>query len=173
MPTQTITLIPKTLYFFIPAGIANMAPVIFRNINFLNYSINEKLFGSHKTYRGIFFGIILAIFATFLQFLLTNFNFSLINYTTSNFILIGFLLGFGAMLGDLVKSFFKRRLSIKPGNSFIPFDQLDWIIGAIIFTFPLINYSILQILFLLIVYGLLHPLINLMGYVLKIKKNRF
>ena len=163
----------KTSYFFLPAGIANMSPVLFKNINFLNHPINKKLFGSHKTYRGIFFGVILAIFISFLQFLLTNFNLSLIHYTKFNFLFVGFLLGAGAMLGDLIKSFFKRRLSIKPGSSFIPFDQLDWILGAIILTFPLIKYSLIQLTSLIIIYGLLHPLINLLGYILKLKKNKF
>lgn len=174
MPSQTLILILKTLYFFLPAAFANMAPVLFKNIPIFNKPINIKLFGSHKTYRGFFFGIILAIAVSFLQFLISPYaNLSLIQYTTNNFLLIGFLLGAGAITGDLVKSFFKRRLNIKPGNSFIPFDQIDWIIGAIIFTFPIIIYSLIQILSLLIICGLLHPLTNLLGYALKIKKNKF
>ena len=168
-----LPLILKTIYFFLPAAFANMAPVLFKNINFLNKPINKRLFGSHKTYRGFFFGIILAIALSFIQLLLNNFNFSIIQYTATNFLLFGFLLGFGAMLGDLAKSFFKRRIGIKPGKSLILFDQLDWIIGAIILTFPIINYSLIQILSLLVIYGSLHPLINLLGYILKIKRNKF
>jgi CDP-diglyceride synthetase len=37
------------------------------------------------------------------------------------------------MTGDAVKSFFKRRLGITPGKSWFPFDQLDFVLGAILF----------------------------------------
>lgn len=38
---------------------------------------------------------------------------------------------FGAMAGDLVKSFFKRRLKVGNGDSFIPWDQLDLAAGSL------------------------------------------
>ena len=45
---------------------------------------------------------------------------------------IGLLLGSGALIGDAVKSFFKRKEGIKPGNRFIPWDQLDYSIGSLV-----------------------------------------
>jgi CDP-2,3-bis-(O-geranylgeranyl)-sn-glycerol synthase len=45
---------------------------------------------------------------------------------------LGFLLGLGAMAGDAAKSFFKRRLGIAPGHPWIPFDQIDFQIGALL-----------------------------------------
>ncbi|MEM3153941.1 MAG: CDP-archaeol synthase, partial [Candidatus Woesearchaeota archaeon] len=39
--------------------------------------------------------------------------------------------GIGALLGDSIKSFFKRRLGILPGRPWIPFDQVDYAIGAL------------------------------------------
>ena len=36
------------------------------------------------------------------------------------------------MAGDSVKSFFKRRLKISPGQQWIPFDQLDFILGGLL-----------------------------------------
>jgi len=65
---------------------------------------------------------------------------SLVDY--SNWLLFGFLMGFGALLGDMTKSFFKRRLGYAPGKPFIPFDQLDFVVGALLFTYPLVKLPI-------------------------------
>jgi CDP-2,3-bis-(O-geranylgeranyl)-sn-glycerol synthase len=44
--------------------------------------------------------------------------------------------GLGAMADDSAKSFFKRRLGIPPGSPRIPFDQLDFVLRALIFVAP-------------------------------------
>ena len=36
----------------------------------------------------------------------------------------------GASFGTIVNSFVKRKLNIKPGGNFFPFDQIDFILGA-------------------------------------------
>ncbi|MEK6921611.1 MAG: CDP-archaeol synthase, partial [Nanoarchaeota archaeon] len=67
--TSTIQFLLTCFYVIIPAAIANMMPVFVRSINFLNVSVdfdkkwfdNKPIFGNHKTYRGFFFGAILAI----------------------------------------------------------------------------------------------------------------
>jgi hypothetical protein len=45
-------------------------------------------------------------------------------------LLPGLLMGLGAGIGDAVKSFFKRRIDIEPGESWPVFDQLDFFLGA-------------------------------------------
>ena len=42
-------------------------------------------------------------------------------------------MGLGAGVGDAVKSFFKRRVGIAPGSSWLFFDQLDFFVGAYAF----------------------------------------
>ena len=172
----------KIIWFFLPAAIANMSPVLFKWINFLNYPIDlnktflkKPIFGKNKTFRGFFFGIIMAILFAYIQVLLYPISkpISLINYNQINFILLGFLLGFGALFGDLIKSFIKRQLNIEPGKSLVPLDQIDWIIGSIVFIFAYIQLSSIQIITAVIMLGLLHPVINILGYLLKIKKNKF
>jgi CDP-2,3-bis-(O-geranylgeranyl)-sn-glycerol synthase len=172
----------KIFWFFLPAGIANMSPVLFKWLNFLNYPVdfgkklNKKpILGKNKTFRGLITGVLMSIIFTYIQILLyPNTKYiSLINYSETNFIFLGFLLGFGALFGDLTKSFFKRQLNIKPGKSWIIFDQLDWIIGAIVFTIFYIKLSVAQILIAIILFGILHPIVNLIGYLIKIKKNKF
>ena len=46
-----------------------------------------------------------------------------------------FALCFGALLGDIVESFFKRRLGKNRGEDWLVFDQLDFIIGALVLSF--------------------------------------
>ena len=159
-----------------------MSPVIFKFINFLNYPVdfnkrirNRLIFGQNKTYRGLFLGIVASVLFVFLQTLVYSKaqSISLINYSSVNFWVLGFLLGFGALFGDLIKSFFKRQFDISPGKPWIPFDQLDWILGAIMFVYFYVPLSLKQIAVIIIVFGILHPAINLLGYYLNIKKNKF
>ena len=173
----------KTFWFLLPAGIANMSPVLFKWVPFLNFPVDfnfvykgEPLFGKNKTYRGFVFGIIMAIFVIYLQTVsYSSFTkeISFIDYSNVNIFLLGFLFGFGALMGDLVKSFFKRRLNIKSGNTWIFFDQVDWIIGSLIFVSFYINISLKQVIISVILFGIIHPIINILGYFLKIKKNKF
>ncbi len=51
-------------------------------------------------------------------------------------VLVGGFLATGALIGDIGKSFIKRRLGKKPGTMFQPWDGIDYMIGAIIFILP-------------------------------------
>jgi len=53
--------------------------------------------------------------------------------TPAHPLLPGFLMALGALVGDSVKSFFKRRVDIAPGESWLFFDQLDFFLGASLF----------------------------------------
>ena len=128
----------KSVYLLIPAYFANMAPPLAKKLGwleFLNVSVDKgrvfsdkrPLFGKNKTYRGFVVGIIGGIIGAYLQmFLLRVPFFNSITLNTELYsshitvIIIGMLLGFGAIAGDLIKSFFKRRLSFNSGESFVP-----------------------------------------------------
>jgi len=166
-------IILEIIWFFLPAYAANMAASIFK-LKFLNFPISEKIFGSHKTYRGFLIGLISALIIVSIQKLLFSFDFfqkiSYLNYA-KNFLLIGFLLGSGALFGDLIKSFFKRRLKIPPGEKWIPFDQIDYTLGALIFISFLWRPSLIFILSAIILNFFLHILINHLGFWLGIRKS--
>lgn len=173
----------QCFYFILPAYFANMAPVIlknfFRKLAFpidLNKKINNKpIFGINKTYRGVIFGIIFAIFITFLQYILYKnnifFDISIVDY--SNWLLLGFLLGFGAIIGDLMESFVKRRLNYPPGKPFVPFDQLDFVIGALIFVAPIVILSISKIITILLLTFVLHILINHIAFYTNVRQEKW
>ena len=42
---------------------------------------------------------------------------------------------FGALFGDITESYFKRRVGRGRGQNWIPFDQLDFILGVLFFSF--------------------------------------
>ncbi|MBD3304465.1 CDP-archaeol synthase [Candidatus Woesearchaeota archaeon] len=177
-----IQLILQVFWFFLPAGIANMAPVLFKWVPFLDYPVdfnvklrNKPLFGRNKTFRGFAASIILAIIIVYIQKTLyarTEYL-AFVDYSAVNVLLLGFLMGFGALLGDLVESFFKRRLSIAPGKNWVPFDQIDWILGAVACVYFYVDISWSLVLAAFVIFGLLHPVINLVGYFLHFKKKRF
>ena len=172
----------KTLWTFLPAAFANMAPVIFNRLPFLNFPLdfnytlhNKPIFGQNKTWRGYFVGIIFAIIITYFQkaFYPETTFLCAFDYSQINVLWFGFLSGFGALLGDTIKSFFKRRININPGESWIPFDQIDWIIGANIFISFYIFLDFKYILTSFIILSLLHPVINMVGFKLRLKDGRF
>ncbi len=172
-----IELILKAIYFFLPAFIANSVPVYAHHFNWLpNFAkpidfgkkINKKrILGDNKTFRGFIIGIISSFLVGILQFTLFN-NFQFIKdiSLTNNYQYLFFSIslavfqGFGALVGDSIKSFIKRQFDIAPGKPWIGPDQIDYIIGGIIFSLPfvLINYDIM--LTLLIVGTILHFLSN-------------
>ncbi len=175
----------EIIWLLLPAGAANIAPVLARKINFLNYPIDagknlfgQRIFGENKTWRGFFFGILAALAVAAWQqhayiYSIVAKSISLFDYTAVNIYLLGFLFGFGALFGDLIKSFIKRRCGIAPGARWIPFDQIDWIIGALAFSNYFFDLTIVICLSALVVGGLLHLFINIIGYWLRIKVNKF
>ena len=182
MPESLSIFILKCFYLLLPAYFANMAPVIVKGIGLFKFPIdfnkkigNKPVLGSHKTFRGLIFGVIFAIIAAYLQFLLYNRGFfagiSFINY--QNWLLFGFLMGLGALTGDAAKSFFKRRLGIKPGEKFIPFDQTDFVVGALVFIMPIFDLTLKIFFASLILSFVLHIMVNHTAFYLKIRNEKW
>ena len=177
-------MILESLYLILPGVFANMAPVLFKRVNFLNYPVDfnkrlrgKPIFGKNKTYRGFFFGIAFAIVIAYLQRYLYTTQYlreiSLINYGEVNPITLGSLMGFGVLFGDLVKSFFKRRLNISAGARWFPFDQLDALIGGLLFMSIIYIPPIAVTVFLLFTVPFIHVIINHIGFYLGLKETRW
>ena len=163
------------LYFFLPAYIANMMPVFVKKIPLFDFPIWESKLGSHKTWRGLFFGTLGSGLVFWVQQVLYKHGFqslALIDYSDFT-VLFGFLLGLGALLGDLVKSYYKRKADIAPGQPWIPFDQIDFVIGALVVGFLVYVPPIEVVLVLLVVSPVLHLLVNYIGYLLGINKKKW
>jgi len=143
----------QVIYFMLPGILANVAPVIVRKIPF-DKPINSELFGKNKTWRGFLAGVLIALLVVIIQGELYKSSFrslSIINYSAINLPLAGIILGLGIMLGDLIKSYFKRRAGIKEGKNFFPWDQMDSLIGGLlaISIFVLPSWPVIPIMVML------------------------
>ena len=168
-------LILKSLYFFLPAYFANMTPVFVRKIPFLDGPINKKLFGKNKTWRGVLAATIVGGLVFWLQQLAYSAGFvdlALIDYADFG-VSFGFLLGLGAIIGDLVKSYYKRKAEIPPGERWPGFDQLDFVIGGLTLGFFVYVPAAEVMLILIIASPLLHIAANHIGYWLGMREKKF
>lgn len=156
---QSVSLILETIWLLLPAGAANIAPVIAAKFNWappLGKPILPRFLGAHKTWRGLFFGLTFG---------------SVTGLLLGQGFVYGAALGFGALLGDSVKSFFKRRLNIPPGKPWPVFDQVDFVIGALIIASLFFSLTFIHITSAIIIFGLLSWLCSYVGLKLKIKIN--
>jgi len=127
-PSVSWSRVARLIYFMAPAYVANMAPVFIRYWTGWNRPISERWLGSHKTVMGFGAGVLAAVLVTFAQSRLA-WEGGLLVY--DHWIELGLRFGGGAMTGDSLKSFVKRRVGIAPGAPWIPWDQLDFVVGAL------------------------------------------
>ncbi len=152
-----------------------MAPVLFKKLPFFNISISEKLFGKNKTWRGLIIAPLIGMLIFWLQKIAFNAGFTelaIIDYAHFS-VWLGFLLGFGAIIGDLIESYYKRKANIPPGEKWIPFDQLDFVIGGLLFSFFMYVPKAEVMLVLVVGSPLLHIAVNHIGYWLGVNKSKF
>jgi CDP-2,3-bis-(O-geranylgeranyl)-sn-glycerol synthase len=175
-------------WFFIPAGIANATPIFLAKtpgLTSFTYPVDgghsfrgQRIFGDHKTWRGVVGGILAAIIVVLLQVLAYNHSSWVreismqVDYPSIAYITLGFLLGFGALLGDMVKSFVKRQLNVAPGTSWFPFDQLDYIFGALVLSSLMVHLSAIQYLWVFVIWFALHILVSYLGYISHFKDSK-
>ena len=151
-----------------------MFPSLAKNLPFLNKPVWENGLGKNKTWRGVLIATLTGGLIFWLQKIayLKGFTaWAIIDYSGFS-LLLGFLMGFGAIFGDLVESYYKRKAEIAPGKPWIPFDQLDFVIGALVLSFFVYVPKASVILILLLASPLLHILFNRIGYWLKLQNNK-
>ena len=123
----------QLLYFMAPAYVANMSAPLVKYSRGWNRPISPRWLGSHKTVLGFAAGLLGALATTLVQHLIGG-KTGIVDY--GRWVELGLRFGLGAMAGDCVKSFFKRRRRIPPGQPWIPFDQLDFVLGALVLVGP-------------------------------------
>jgi len=150
----------ETIYIYFPAYIANATPVVMTGGGPLDggrtFVDGEPLFGDHKTVRGTFSGLAAGILIGILQGQFTR----------------GVLLSFGAILGDLIVSFFKRRLKLKPGAMFPIADQMSFIVLAVLLVSLVPPAPTLDRVWAILLATLpIHYLSNVVAWMLKLKRS--
>lgn len=120
----------------LPAYVANMSPPFVRYWGGWNRPISRRWLGDHKTVLGFCAGLTTAVAVTYLQFKL-DWRGGLVPYY--RWPVLGLAFGFGAMAGDSLKSLVKRWRGIPPGQAWVPMDQLDFVVGALLMVSPCVN----------------------------------
>jgi CDP-2,3-bis-(O-geranylgeranyl)-sn-glycerol synthase len=166
---ELIQVVIEALKFIFPAYCANAVPVIVgggRPMDFgRNFLDGKPLLGKNKTFRGFFSGLAVGALAGLAETAVFGF--------TSFPILLGVLLSFGALVGDLTGAFIKRRHGLAPGKSLPIVDQIDFIVGAILLSLP-VSISLLTwevVLAVLFITPPVHLLTNFGAYKLGLKSN--
>jgi CDP-2,3-bis-(O-geranylgeranyl)-sn-glycerol synthase len=156
----------QLLYFMLPAYAANMAPPFVRFWRGWNWPIHARLLGAHKTVVGFAVGVSAGVLVTAMQATVAT---PLARVDYGHWPLLGLGLGGGAMLGDSIKSLFKRQLGIAPGSRWFPFDQLDFVLGALAFVGCWAGLSWSDVGVLLVVSLIGDVLVNRLAFALRIK----
>jgi len=162
-----VTLIIEALKFIFPAYCANGAPVLAGGGPPLDFGKNffdgKRIFGKNKTFRGFFFGWLIGILVGIVEGLVFGFA----TYS----VLFSVLTPLGALLGDLTGAFIKRRLSIAPGGLLPLVDQVDFVVGALVFSLPLMLAGWELAVAVLLITPPIHLFTNFLAYKLKLKNN--
>ncbi len=165
-----MTSLLQLVYLMAPAYLANMAPPFLKYWKGWNRPISRRWLGEHKTVGGVLLGVVVALMAAWTQSLIA-WKGSLVAY--EDWPVIGLALGAGALGGDLVKSFFKRARGIAPGQPWIPADQLDFVIGALVFIWPWARLGWLDAMTVLVVSFFGDIFVNHLSYRLGIRDTKW
>ena len=158
------TLIISAMKFIFPAYCANAVPVIAGGGKPMDFGRNffdgKRVFGQNKTFRGFFFGLAVGIAVGLVECFLFGYP-----------VLFSVLSPLGALLGDLAAAFLKRRFGIAPGGLFPVVDQVDFVVGALLFSLPLAIVSWELAVAVILITPPIHLLTNFVAYKLGLKKN--
>ncbi|HMK46705.1 MAG TPA: CDP-2,3-bis-(O-geranylgeranyl)-sn-glycerol synthase [Methanocella sp.] len=175
-----IDVIILAIWLMIPAGLANPSAALLGGgapIDFgKRFSDNRRILGDGKTYRGLVLGSLSGTFIGTLQIFLAPYIAPYLAGFVDPQLLVGYspialiTMPFGALAGDIAKSFFKRRLGFERGAMFPVADQLDFVAGAWILTmiadpkWLLANFTLWVALTVIIIIPVFHVAFNIAGY---------
>jgi CDP-2,3-bis-(O-geranylgeranyl)-sn-glycerol synthase len=175
-----------SLWFFMPAGFANSTPIIAAHLpglSNLNLPMDlgrtfrgKRIFGEHKTWRGLLIGLLVGVLIVWLQALAyRHYGWaqsiaSPLDYGTISFMALGTALGVGALMGDAIESFLKRQFNIASGHTWFPFDQLDFVIGGTLLSAVYVRLPAKDYVFILFIWFGMHLLFSYIGFLLKLKE---
>ena len=145
-------IILQALWLILPAYIANASAVLVGGgtpIDFgKTWKDGKRILGDGKTWRGLITGAVIGMAGGFglsiVALYANDSDFAFLGLSDfGRFPAMIFIVGslcFGALFGDIVESFFKRRTGRARGENWIPFDQLDFILGVLLFSFLMAGF---------------------------------
>ena len=146
------------VYLFLPAYFANASPVVLGGGEPLDggrkWLDGKPFLGSHKTVKGTLLVVVGAV----------------VGVLQGNPV-GGALQSVGAMAGDIVASFFKRRWNLRPGEGMPLVDQLDFITFAVLLSYPVQRTSLEAMLVILVLTVPIHYAVNYVAWLLRLKEH--
>jgi CDP-2,3-bis-(O-geranylgeranyl)-sn-glycerol synthase len=183
---EELAIIGLSLWLGLPAWIANATPVIFGGGSPIDrgrmFRDGKRVLGDGKTIRGFVAGVlwgtltgaVLSLAAPFVRVEMLVYG---VNVSADMDVILGLdlvaslLLSIGALMGDMVGSFLKRRISLRSGQPSLVMDQLGFIIMALVFAAPILTPSWVYPGILILVTLFIHWISNALGYLLGLKDN--
>ena len=161
-------IILNAIWLMLPAYITNLSAGFFKGKTPIDLGIHlgkDRLLGDGKTYGGFLKGTLCGVLCAIIQnpFFTTFGPFPLCSVTI-------FCLTAGAMLGDLLGSFIKRRLGLKRGAPLPIVDQLNFVVGAwlLLLLFArnwfIASFTSEIIVIVIVITPLMHLLTNYIGF---------
>lgn len=147
-------------------GILFPTPPLDRGIKLLD---GQFILGKGKTYSGTFGGIFLGLLVGLIVELLFRPSPDMTGTTLWYPIFAG-LIATGAILGDMLGSFIKRRLLLPSGSASPILDQLDFVVGAYLVAYPFYHPPAFEVLFVTAFTIISHTLSNYLAYKVGFKK---
>jgi CDP-2,3-bis-(O-geranylgeranyl)-sn-glycerol synthase len=178
------------LWLFLPAYLANMAPVFVPRIGPIDggrlWKDGRRILGDGKSWGGLLIApLVAAVLILVLGWVARStvvgrsWGFDDFGAPAVAFVM-AYVMGFGALVGDAVESFFKRRKGLERGAMWLGFDQLDFVVGAFLVgllgatlldlagvtdgNWLLARFELVHVLAILILTPALHLAVNYIGY---------
>ena len=165
MAVDLLQLLVLAIWSILPAYVANAAPVVLGGGRPIDggrkFTDGRPIFGPGKSILGFVAGLIAGSVFAMLQGVAVGLLYS--------YSLRGFLLALGALTGDLLGSFIKRRINLARGAAAPGLDQLGFVVLALLFASPLFVPGWEVILTILVITPPIHLATNFIGHKLKLK----
>ncbi|MFH1664432.1 MAG: CDP-2,3-bis-(O-geranylgeranyl)-sn-glycerol synthase [archaeon] len=167
---MTYPFLTEAILVLVPLYVANSTAMLLGGKTPID--LNKKFFdkkpflGKGKTFKGTIIGILAGIVAV----LLVDFYFQGKVPIISNYLLYGSLLSVGAILGDIIGSFFKRRFDIERGKPVLLLDQLDFVVIGILLGSAVHLISLQLFLLICFITLVAHKASNFIAFKFKLKK---
>lgn len=167
----------KGFWIIIPAYVSNASAPLARGEKRMDFGKRlgeNELFGAGKTWEGLtlavgmgtLVGIVEIYSRPYLNPIALKEGFILPEISLTAV----FSIALGAMMGDLVASFLKRRAGLERGASAPLLDQLDFLIGGFAAASFFVSLSVESVILLAIITPVIHYISNRIGHMLGAKE---
>lgn len=134
------TAVWQTVWFYGPVIVANQFPGFLNKtkLPLAHTPVSVEKIGSHKQwgayYAGSIGGLITILIQKWINIPIDFFDYSRLNWLYA--VILGIIMGFGAVFGDHFKSFLKRKYGPEQGVFWWPWDQIDAILMSTVLIWP-------------------------------------